>query len=150
MTWTPNPPAPKGWQASIVTSRDSLASLETELGLAAHEIAKANGVPWPGRKTCVWSRDITAWVLDEKDLVPGQGGFKRPFNAAQRNTCEADGRHVSFSDGQIINLPIGARPPARSAPPTKTRATSKAGLAVLATLIVGGLAAASGSKGKAA
>lgn len=150
--WTPNPPAPKGYVASIVSSHDSLASLESELGIPAHELAKANGVPWPGRKTCVWSRDITAWVLDAKDLVPGVGGFKRARDEKQINTCEADGRHVSFSDGQIINLPIGARPPARTAPsPSSPAKKSNTGLFAFIVLTLGGLVASAGSsKGKAA
>lgn len=149
MTWTPNPPAPKGWQASIVSSRDSLASLESELRIPAHEIAKANGVPWPGRKTCVWGRDIAAWVLDDSDVVPGKGGFRRAVSASEPNNCEPGKGHVSFSDGQVINLPIGARPPARTAPPTKTPVKkSSAGWLALAGLVLGGLAAASSSKGK--
>jgi len=151
MTWTPNPPAPKGWQPSIVSAKDSLASLEAELGLPAHEIAKANGVPWPGRKTCVWSRDISAWVLDVSDLVPGTGGFKQALNEAQRNACESDGRHVSFSAGQVINLPIGARPPARTAPPSKSPVKkSNTGVIAFVGLVLAGLATAATSKGKAA
>jgi hypothetical protein len=148
--WTPNPPAPKGWQASIVSSRDSLASLESELRIPAHEIAKANGVPWPGRKTCVWGRDIAAWVLDEKDVVAGKGGFRRAVSPSSPNTCEPGLGHVSFSDGQVINLPIGARPPARTVPPSSPAKKSSNGLLALVGLVLAGLATAAGSsKGKA-
>lgn len=146
MAWTPAP-APKGWQPSVVSDRDSLASLESELGIPAHELARANGVPWPGRKTCVWGRDVAAWVLDERDLVTGKGGFRRAVSSAQPNTCEPGLGHVSFSSGQVINLPIGARPPAPGAgtPPKKVRSTGA--IAAIIALVLGGLAAA-GSKGK--
>lgn len=128
-----------------MTSRDSLADLERELGIPAHEIAKFNGVPWPGRKTCVWGKDIAAWILDARDDVPGKGGFRRPVSSEQPNNCEPGLGHVSFSDGQVINLPIGARPPAKVAPPTKAK-KSNAGL--LAFLLAAGAALAASSKGK--
>lgn len=140
MSWTrfsdedPLPPPPQGWQRSVIIVGDTLALLEKAAGVAAHEIAKANGVPWPGRKSCQWGRDIAAWVL-------GTGGARQPFVSTSPNTCEPGLGYPTFVPGQTINLPIGVRPPASSAP-VKVARKSKAPLVVLGVVAVAGAAAA--------
>ncbi len=148
MTWrqapgggTPAPP--KGYERALLRANDSLASLERELGVKAEVIAEANGVPWPGRKTCAWSRDIRDWVLKT-------GGHENAFDPKQPDNCAPGHGFVSFSVGQAINLPRGARAPAvDGVPPSKPKPKSNTGLIVGAlALLAAGAAAFAGQPAK--
>lgn len=99
MTWSPVTTAPAGWAPGVLRDGDTLASLEAETRISAQDIASANGVPYPGRKTCTWANDLDEWVL-------GTGGRRIPSSA---NTCDPRG-YTAFVGGQVIYLPPGTRP----------------------------------------
>jgi hypothetical protein len=112
----------------VLRAGDSLASLEAETGVLAQTIAQANGVPWPGVKSCAWSRDIDAWVL-------AVGGRRA---ASNENVCDASG-FTTFSKGNVIYLPPGARP----APLLQLTSSSRWPLVGVLVLLAAGAAAMS-------
>jgi hypothetical protein len=136
------PPPPDGWTRSALLRGDTLAVLETELkktgsSVRAEHIAAANGVPWPGRKTCVWARGVKAWVL-------AVGGRQEDVVRGQEDPCDSGRGYASFVEGVVINLPRGLRPPATSGVviPLPTKKASKTALIVGAVAVAGAAAAA--------
>jgi hypothetical protein len=132
--WKGTPPIPVGWELAELKLGDTLLILERDTKLPASRIAEVNGVPWPGKKTCNWARDVAAWVL-------ATGGERFAPVASEPNTCEPGQGYPHFVVGQRILLPAGVRPraPSSAPPPVSSGVPVKAaggGLALAALAAV--------------
>lgn len=126
MSYRANQPPPAGWVLSSLRPGDTLALLEVDARVPAHVIAAGNGVPWPGKKTCAWGRDVAVWVLST-------GGARARVVTGQPNACEPGLGFPMFAPGQRIFLPAGVRVPSTSPPsPPPSRRGIFAVLALLA------------------
>ncbi len=123
---------------SVLLAGDTLASLAQLYKLDPVDLAAMNGVqPSPRRaRDCTWGRAVEAWVLRT-------GGFRHPVVASSPNVCAPGLGFAAFKAGQVINLPAGGpRRPVTASPSPTSPLPKKAGLGLLALLLIGGAYAA--------